>query len=450
MNQYRLLVIDDEPHMIWLLQESFIEEFEVLGAKNQKEAISILKSQHIDLVILDLRLDNEDGVLALKNIKKMFPSIPVIIITAYASVPTAVETMKYGAYDYITKPFNIEEMRLLIRQAIKVYSPIGTESNTVTTELSKNKIIAESRKMLEVWHLVQKVAPTEANVLILGESGTGKELIARAIHAKSPRREKPFIAVNCAALPENLLESELFGYEEGAFTGARGRKPGKFELAHGGTLLLDEIGDMELNTQVKILRVLEEKVVDRLGSTKPTPVDVRIIASTNRDLSYLVKKGEFREDLYFRLAVFPILLPPLRERKEDIPILAKHFLITFAGKYGKKKLKEFHPAVLDYFYNYTWPGNVRELRNVVEQLVIMADGPVIRMEDVPPLLGTLSSHSEKNNNLAFNIKESRDQTEIKIIKEVLAQCNGNRTQAAKMLGISRRTLQLKIKKYNLG
>lgn len=456
MTQPRLLIVDDEPHMIWLLKESFKDEFECLGATTHKEAMSILKSQSIDMVILDLRLDKEDGVQVLKEIKKIFPFVPVIIITAYASVSTAVETMKHGAFDYLTKPFNIEEMRLLVRNALHVSPPAGNQSTETDSKLFKNKIITRNKEMLKVWNLVQKVAPTEASVLITGESGTGKELIARAIHIESPRRKKPFIAINCAALPENLLESELFGYEEGAFTGARGTKPGKFELAHSGTLLLDEIGDMELSIQVKILRVLEERVVDRLGSTKSTPVDVRIIASTNKDLSYLVKSGKFREDLYFRLAIFPILLPPLRERKDDIPLLAKHFLTTFAAKYGKEKLTDFHPAVLKCFSQYSWPGNIRELRNVVEQLVIMTDGPVIRTEDIPPSLGMLSSlfytsphRTLEDNKPNINIKESKKQAEITTIKEALFQCGGNRTRAAEILGISRRTLQLKIKKYNL-
>lgn len=454
MAQHRLLIVDDEQHMIWLLRESFKDEFECFSATNQAEAVAVVASRPVDLVILDLRLDKEDGVETLKKIKEMAPPVPVIIMTAYASVPTAVEAMKYGAYDYLSKPFNIEDMRLLIRRALKVPPSPGAGPGGVESGLSKNKIITQNRAMLNIWRLIKKVAPTGASVLITGESGTGKELVARAVHVESPRRQKPFIAVNCAALPENLLESELFGYEEGAFTGARGTKPGKFELAHEGSLLLDEIGDMPLNTQAKILRVLEENAVDRLGSTRPTQVDVRIIASTNKDLAYLVKKGDFREDLYFRLAVFPLVLPPLRDRGEDIPLLAEHLLAAFAAKYGKKGLAGFHPAVLECFSHYGWPGNVRELRNVVEQLAIMADGYLIKTEDIPPSMGMLSSlfHSPPPAGAAGDfsgIKESRSRAEVKTIADALSRCGGNRTKAAEMLGISRRTLQLKIKKYHM-
>lgn len=457
MKRYRLLVVDDEPHMIWLLRESFFEEFEVLGAGSQKEALDIISSQQVHMVLLDLRLHNEDGVEVLKRIKGIIPSIPVLIITAYASVATAVEAMKSGAFDYITKPFDIEEMRLLIKRALNLTGSATAsedEPGGIAPGLFRNQIVAESKTMRKVWHLVRKVAPTDASVLISGESGTGKELIARALHNESLRRNKPFIAVNCAALPDNLLESELFGYEAGAFTGARRNKPGKFELAEGGTILLDEIGDMQLNTQVKILRVLEERVVDRLGSTKATPVDVRIIASTNKDLSYLVQKGEFREDLYFRLAVFPIILPPLRERDGDIPVLARHFLRTFTSKYQKEYVQDFHSSVLQIFSSYNWPGNVRELRNLVEQLVILTDGPLIMTEDIPPSFGVLSSmisttHNPETGLNSSIIKESRDNAESRAIVEALQQCSGNRTKAAQLLGISRRTLQLKINKYNL-
>ncbi|MHB1042586.1 MAG: sigma-54-dependent transcriptional regulator [Eubacteriales bacterium] len=459
MRRCRLLVIDDEPHMIWLLKESLSEEFEVLGAKNKKEAMEIMSGPDpARMVVLDLRLHKEDGISVLKKLKKISPDTPVLIITAYASVSTAVEAMKSGAYDYITKPFDIEEMRLLIRRALSESSTPGQAPavrSNADNGLLRNRLVAESREMLKVWHLVRKVAPTEATVLIAGESGTGKELIARAIHAESLRRGRPFIAVNCAALPENLLESELFGYEEGAFTGARGRKPGKFELAGGGTVLLDEIGDMHLSTQVKILRVLEERVVDRLGGTRPTPVDVRVIASTNKDLSFMVRKGEFREDLYFRLAVFPIVLPPLRERAGDIQVLAAHFLKTFAEKYHKNNLRGMDRAVLDTLSRYSWPGNVRELRNSIEQFVILSDGPLIRTEDILPSFGVLSSlaaqfNLEHEGDKAPSVfKMSMDNAESRAIVEALKACGGNRTRAARLLDISRRTLQLKMSKYKL-
>ncbi|MCL6638162.1 MAG: sigma-54 dependent transcriptional regulator [Firmicutes bacterium] len=443
--------------MIWLLRELLAEEYEVLGAGGQNEALKIISGPDPPhLVILDLRLNKEDGLEVLSRVKAMAPATPVLIITAYASVATAVQAIKRGAFDYITKPFDIEEMRLLIRRALEDSGASAPPPGLLDTAdgLLRNRIVAKSREMHKIWRLVQKVAPTEATVLITGESGTGKELVARAIHAESPRSQKPFIAVNCAALPENLLESELFGYEEGAFTGAGRRKPGKFELAGGGTILLDEIGDMALSTQVKILRVLEERVVDRLGGTRSIPVDVRIIASTNKDLSYLVRKGQFREDLYFRLAVFPIFLPPLRKRAEDIPLLAEYFLKTFAGKYKKSHLKGFDRAVPDILSRYNWPGNVRELRNTVEQLVILADGPLIRAGDIPSSFGFLSSlvspgQAGPPEQRATSYKECKDLAESRAIAEALEACGGNRTRAANLLGISRRTLQLKINKYNL-
>jgi len=458
LKRCRLLVVDDEPHMIWLLRESLAEEFDVLGATNKSEALKVMSGpEKVSLVILDLRLYKEDGMDVLTRLKAMAPATPVLIITAYASVATAVEAIKKGAFDYITKPFDIEEMRLLIRRALNGCGQSGPAPAPGESDggLLKNRIVARSQEMHEVWRLVQKVAPTEATVLITGESGTGKEVVARAIHAESLRSRKPFIAVNCAALPENLLESELFGHEEGAFTGARRRKPGKFEMAGGGTILLDEIGDMEPATQVKILRVLEERVVDRLGSTRLTPVDVRIIASTNKELSYLVRKGDFREDLFFRLAVFPIVLPPLRERPVDIPVLAHHFLKIFTEKYNKEHVRGFDEAVEEILSRHNWPGNVRELRNTVEQLVILTDGPFIQVGDIPPSFGVLSSlieplkHTEAVEQGIARFRDSKDSAESQAVFEALQACSGNRTQAARLLGISRRTLQLKINKYNL-
>lgn len=473
MTRRRILVVDDEPHMIWLLKETFAPEFEIRGAKGGEEALEAMGKERFDLVLLDLRLHQENGVGVLQKIKQFSPAIPVIMITAYASVPTAVEAMKSGAYDYVTKPFDLEELRLLICRALHLVQEkeADPEASEIAAEFSRNQIVAESKEMFEVWRLIQKVAPTEASVLILGESGTGKELVARALHAESPRRGKPFIPINCAALPENLLESELFGYEEGAFTGARGKKPGKFELAHGGTLLLDEIGDMPLGIQAKLLRVLEEGMVERLGSTKRIPVDVRIVACTNQDLLAQMEKRKFRRDLYFRLAAFPILLPPLRKRREDIPALARHFLECYATKYGRE-VKGFRPAVLEIFSRYPWPGNVRELRNLVEQLVILAEDPLIRVEDLPATFGVLShwetqeevegpfrSKEEKVGLLPrkeeftsgkfTGLRESREEIERRAITEALRICGGNRTQAAQLLGISRRTLQLKLKELGL-
>ena len=442
MAMRRLLVVDDEPNMAWLFEQSFGREFHVAKAHSGMEAMARLAEGPVDLVMLDLMMPGMDGLTTLKEIKHRHPDLPVVMMTAYATVKTAVEAIKTGAADYVTKPFDLEEVRRVMSAAL----PPSPSEETVRRPAA---ILGESGAMQEVFRKIARVAPTNASVLILGETGTGKELVARAIHAASPRAPRPFVAINCAALPEHLLESELFGHEKGAFTGAQGRKPGRFELADGGTLLLDEIGDMPAALQAKLLRVLESRQVEPLGSTRPLPVDLRVLASTHRDLRELVKQGTFREDLYFRLAVVPILLPPLRERGGDIPLLANHLLRTFAEQHGKE-FGSFSAGALHALEAYRWPGNVRELRNLMEQVAVLWDGGRVELEDLPDYLTASARETPAApHSLKEEVRLLKADLEQERILAALRSVGGNRTQAAKLLGISRRALQLKLKGLEL-
>ncbi|HWI62181.1 MAG TPA: sigma-54 dependent transcriptional regulator [Symbiobacteriaceae bacterium] len=427
----RLLVVDDEANMAWLFEQSFGREFQVAAARSGPEALDRLERDGADLIMLDLCMPGMDGMAVLKEVKRRWPAIPVVMMTAYATVKTAVEAIKAGAADYVMKPFDLEELRRVMTRALPSL-PAGAPFRPAG-------MLGESPGMLEVFRKIQRVAPTDACVLILGETGTGKELVARAIHASSSRSARPFVAFNCAAVPENLLESELFGYEKGAFTDAKSRKPGRFELAAGGTLLLDEIGDMPLSLQAKLLRVLETRAVEPLGAVRPVPVDLRVLAATHRDLRELVRQGRFREDLFFRLAVVPVQLPPLRERPGDVAVLGLHLLRTFAGKHGKV-FHGFSPQALAALESYTWPGNVRELRNLVEQVVVLWDGPTVELEHLPEFPGI-----QRSQVAAGSLRQMKAGYEQQRIEEALRACDGNRTQAAKLLGISRRALQLKLK-----
>lgn len=478
-----VLVVDDEPNMAWLFEQSFSGEFSVLGARNVQETLDVFNNQGVDLVMLDLHIPGTDGMGILREIKARSPEIPVIMMTAYATVRTAVEAIKAGAFDYILKPFDLDELRLTMAKALE-FADLRQEVRGLRDQLKERRagqLLAVSPRMTEVLRLVEKVAVSDACVLILGESGTGKELAARAIHQSSPRAARPFVAVNCAALPENLLESELFGHEKGAFTGAHARKPGRFQMADRGTILLDEIGDMPLLLQAKLLRVLEEKAVQPLGATRQLPVNVRILAATNRDLKDLVKKGAFREDLFFRLSVIPLHLPPLRDRSEDIPLLANHFLKEFNDRHGKG-FREISQDAARLLAGYPWPGNVRELRNVIEQAVVLNDERVIMPGHLPPHLteggesivaagcSTNSLPSEPNGHgaddtetanrrgptgapahgrLKDRVEALANRAEADMIRDALIKCGGNRTRAAELLKISRRTLQLKMKALGL-
>lgn len=431
-----MLVVDDEPNMAWLFTQSFGAEFRVEGARDGAAALAHLERQEADVVLLDLCMPGMDGLAVLKELRRRWPDLPVIMMTAHATVKTAVDAIKAGAADYVMKPFDLEELRRVIGKA----APAGAES-----PVRPAGMIGESPAMVEVYRKIGRVAATSAPVLIQGETGTGKELVARAIHAAGSRAAGPFVAFNCAAVPENLLESELFGYEKGAFTGAQARKPGRFELANGGTLLLDEVGDMPLALQAKLLRALEARAVEPLGSVRPVEVDLRVLAATHRDLRAMVAAGTFREDLYFRLAVVPLSLPPLRERHGDVPLLAHHLLRTFAERHGKG-FSGFAPAALAALEAYAWPGNIRELRNLVEQVVVLWDGGLVEPEHLPDWLPSAAGVGGKGSGTLRALKAGYEQERI---LAALKETGGNRTRAAERLGISRRALQLKLKALDM-
>ncbi len=450
----KILVVDDEPSQRKMLKANLsLDGYEVLEADDGTSAIQKVSEEFFDIILMDNRMSSMDGIEALKAIKKISPGIPVIIITAYASVETAVEALQAGAHDYLTKPLDIDELKIKVQQSLEFWRL--KEENILQKRRIENlfdasQIIGRSLKMKEVLETVAMVAPTEATVLILGESGTGKELIANALHQGSARNEKRFIKVNCAALPETLLESELFGHERGAFTGAVGRRPGRFELADGGTIFLDEIGEMTLATQTKLLRVLQEREIEPLGSTRSVKVDIRIITASNRVLREEVRKGNFREDLFYRLNVVPIMLPPLRDRREDIPLLIEHFLNTYNEK-NARHLLGFHPRALDAVMRYSWPGNIRELENVVERSVILTKDDYVPFSDLPEVIrgasgDQLSEQAREGIRAGMTIREM----EKELIMKTLEDNDGNRTRAARVLGITRRTLQHKLKEYRSG
>jgi len=448
----RILVVDDEEsHRIMLRAVLRDAGYEVDEATDGAEAVKAVEQQPFDLILLDIRMTTMDGIEALAEIRKISPLVPVLIMTAYASVKTAVEALKAGAFEYLTKPLDTDELKILMEKALEFYH-LRTENLALKERLGArfdfSKIIGRGLKMKEVFETLSLVAPTDATVLILGESGTGKELVANSIHQNSKRASQPFIKVSCAALPETLLESELFGHEKGAFTGAIARREGRFQLAHRGTLFLDEVGEMSPATQTKLLRVLQEKEFEPLGSPRTLKVDVRLVAATNKNLDREVKEGRFREDLFYRLNVVPIFLPPLRERKEDIPALAAHFFALFRDK-NKKELRDLSGKALDLLTRYDWPGNIRELENCIERAVIMARGEVIAPADLPPGIQALSSAEKELAGLALPSGVSLQEVEKTLILKTLEDTGGNRTRAAEILGINRRTLQNKLKEYGI-
>ena len=447
----RILVAEDEEsHRIMLRAVLQEEGYEVAVAADGPEAIRAVEQEPFDLILLDIRMPGMDGIEALTEIRKISPYIPVLMMTAYASVKTAVEALKAGAFEYLIKPLDIDELKILIEKALEHYH-LREENLALRERLGDrfdfSKIIGKSQKMKDLFDLLAQVAPTDATVLILGESGTGKELVANSIHHNSRRASQPFIKVSCAALPETLLESELFGHEKGAFTGAIARREGRFQLAHRGTIFLDEVGEMSAATQTKILRVLQEKEFEPLGGTRTVKVDVRVIAATNKDLASEVKEGRFREDLYYRLNVVPVSIPPLRTRKDDIPALAAHFLNFYREK-NQKELKEVSPKALDLLIRYDWPGNIRELENCLERAVIMARGEVIAPMDLPPQIQALSSEKGEPG-VHFPSGISLQEAERALILKTLEDTGGNRSRAAEILGINRRTLQIKLKEYGI-
>lgn len=444
----RILVADDEANMRWVLERALTKAgYEVETVEDGQLALDRALAERPDLVLVDLKMPKKDGLSVLHTLKEHYPDLLMVMMTAHGSTATAVEAMKAGAYDYLMKPFDIDELLITVAKAFEVES-LREQVDYLKGEAQHGgwQLVGDSDSMQAVKHLVERVAPTPATVLIQGESGTGKELVAQAIHTLSKRNGGPFIRVNCAALTETLLESELFGHEKGAFTGAQARKKGRFELADGGTLFLDEIGELSFNVQAKLLRVLQERTFERVGGEKTIKVDVRIIAATNRDLLKEAQEGRFREDLYYRLNVFPISIPPLREHQEDISILMEHFLEKFRTYGGRKT---WGTEVLAQFLTYTWPGNVRELENVVERMVIIAQGAVIGMDSLPRF--DTSSKTAKNLESFVLPPEgvSLEKLEKSFLQQALEQTGGNQSQAAKRLGLSRHAFLYRIEKYGI-
>ncbi len=443
-----LLVVDDEKNIREGLAESLrLDGYEVETAADGAEALRSLDRAPVDLVVTDLKMPKVSGTELLRDSVSRFPGLPVIVLTGHGTIEDAVDAMRLGAYDFITKPVNLDHLGMLISRALE-RRELARTNEELRSQLDANRGVgpivgtsAETRRVLE---LVRKVAPTKASVLVTGESGVGKELVADAIHRLSPRKDKPLVKVHCAALSESLLESELFGHEKGAFTGATGRKRGRFELAHEGTLFLDEIGEINQNVQIKILRVLQEHTFERVGGEETVEVDVRVVAATNRDLKAEIEKGNFREDLYYRLNVVHLHVPALRERKDDIPLLASAFLAEFARE-NSKPIEGFDPKARAALYAYPWPGNVRELRNCVESAVVMASGRLVTLDDLPPTVVSRASDS----GIVVPAGVPLAEAERVVILETLARNNGNKSRAAEILGIGRKTLYQKLEEYGL-
>jgi two-component system response regulator AtoC len=459
VKKYRILVADDEENIRMLLSETLKDEgYEIIEVTNGDEAVKEVKKSDFDCALMDVRMPVLDGMEAFLKIREIRNNLPVIFLTAYGSSDLAIKAMKKGAYDYLTKPFDLEELKVKVKKAIELKE---LTENAPKFEKDENRyisdeIVGNSPKMQEVFKQIGKVAESDATVLIRGESGTGKELVAKAIHHHSNRKNKPFIVVNCAAIPETLLESELFGHEKGAFTDAYARRIGKFEQAQDGTIFLDEIGDMSLNLQAKLLRILQEKTFSRVGGNETIVSNARVLAATNRNLEKLVETGEFREDLFYRLNVVTIWLPPLRERKEDIPLLVDYFVAKYAEKY-KKDVRGVSKEVLELFLDYDWPGNVRELENAVARGVIVTSAPLILIEDLPQTLRDKTKQErqgevkvegqlEEEN---LNLPKLIEKIEKEAIIKALEKAEGNKTKAAQILGISRKSLFNKLRYYNL-
>jgi len=447
----KILVVDDDASHRTMLKAVLSEEgYQIQEADDGDTACRLVERTIFDLVIMDLRMKRLDGDAAQKKMALINPDTPVVIMTAYGSVQSAVKALKSGAENYLTKPIDIDELKILVKKTLRQHK-LEAEYLNLKERLGKQfdlgNIIGSSPSMKKLFETLTLVAPSEATVLIHGESGTGKELVANAIHHNSPRKSKPFVKVNCAALPETLLENELFGHEKGAFTGATGPKKGRFQMADHGTLFLDEIAEMAPTTQAKILRVLQEREFEPVGSTRSVRVDTRIISATNRNLEEEIANDRFREDLYYRLNVVMVKVPPLRDRLPDISLLANHFLNHYANK-NNRTIKGVQPRAIDHLMQYSWPGNVRELENVIERAVIMARGDWIELEHFP---STLSDYDSVKTNQSPILASGRSLKEVEkeMILKTLDDMSGNRTHTAKILGISRRTLQLKLKEYGI-
>lgn len=448
-----ILIVDDEKNYLVVLS-SFLsgEGYEPITADNAQQALDIVENTDLDLVLTDMKMPSMDGIELLKRIKEKSPDLPVVMMTAYGTVEKAVEAMQLGAFNFVLKPFQNETLKQIIRNAVSTYSVFKENRRLVEALESRyrfDNIIGKSKPMLAVFDIIQKVAHTKATVLVTGESGSGKELIAKAIHFNSPRRNKPFVALSCAALSETLLESELFGHERGAFTGAAAMRKGRFELADRGTLFLDEIGDVPASVQVKLLRVLEEMTFERVGGTRTIAADIRLIAATNKDLRDEVEQQRFREDLYFRLNVVHITLPPLRERSADIPLLATHFVNKYAEETNRGEMTISSEA-MRFFCHHRWPGNVRQFEHAIERAVLLSEGIEIGLDDLPKdLVGFADLEIPIDWEDLSNLPETLDGIEKRLVQKALSMSNNIQARAAKLLGITPSNLQYRLKKHNL-
>jgi two-component system, NtrC family, response regulator HydG len=456
-NGLEVLIVDDDPaHRVMLKKLLGGWGYQVACADDGGVAVSEVSKRSFDLILMDIRMTKVSGIEALEQIKKISPAIPVIIMTAYASVETAVNALKKGAYDYLTKPLDFDELQIVMKRATE-HSLLKKENEYLNERLgekfNRQNLIGQSASMVKLLEIVEQVAPTQATVLITGESGTGKEVIANAIHINSNRKEAPFVKINCAALTETLLESELFGHEKGAFTGADRKREGKFLQADRGSIFLDEVSEMSPAMQVKLLRVLQERELTRVGGSEVLKVDVRVIAASNKDLKKEIQQGRFREDLFYRLNVVALNVPSLRERKEDIPLLAQHFLLDFAEK-NSKNVKNFTPQALEKLVLYPWPGNVRELMNAIERAVVLSRNPYLDESELTLLMAddgdqnaAVASVTAANQPTGVSVNLPLEEVEKRSILEALAACGGNKSEAARRLGITRKTLRKKLEKY---
>jgi two-component system NtrC family response regulator len=449
-----ILIVDDERNYLVLLEALLGPEgYEIMTADNAYDALSLVREADLDLLITDMKMPRMDGMELLDECKRIKSDLPVIMMTAYGTIEMAVEAMKKHAYDYITKPFQNEQLKLTVKKALENYRLIKENrllSQALSDRFKHGNMIGKSKSMQKVYDIVDKVAQSKASVLITGPSGTGKELIAKALHYGSPRKNRPFVSINCGALTETLLESELFGHERGAFTGAVAMKKGRFELADEGTLFLDEVGDMPPSLQVKLLRVLQEMEFVRVGGTRTIRVDVRVISASNRNIKEDVAKGTFREDLFYRLNVIHIEVPPLRERIDDIPLLVRHFIEKYRDEQGKNAI-ELSPEVWKAIYAYAWPGNVRELENAIERAVVLNSGGVITPEDLPEELSGAEAEFDVESFIppGVPLPSALERIEERLIRRALVQCNNVQSHAASMLGITKSLIQHKMKKYNI-
>jgi len=449
-----LIVENDKNTLSGLLEILNDEGYDVVGVDCGSEGLKRLKKEPFDVLLTDLRMPDISGMELYEQSKTLAPEMKTIVMTAYSTVKNAVESMKLGVYEYLTKPLDLDELFVTLKKAVNEKTILAENQdlkNKLKDSFRFENFVGNSEVMRNVFRIIEKVARSQSTVLIRGESGVGKELVARAIHYNSARADKPLVEISCASLPETLLESELFGYEKGAFTGAANRKSGRFEIAQGGTLFLDEIGEISENVQTKLLRVLQEKEISRLGGTQSIKVDVRVIAATNRDLEAALRSGKIREDLYYRLNVIPIFVPPLRERKDDIPLLVRHFLDKF--KYiNQKPDLTLAASVLDLCMSYHWPGNVRELENAIENAVVLSDGPEIQPNHFPFHIYTPNYQNMQKfvqNTSGVTYREKTEFAERMILKSAIEEANGNKSVAAKKLKISLRTMRYKIKKHKL-